>query len=410
MEDKITNMMIAVIFIIVILLAGIFGFKLFSSKKEVAAKPIYEISNSISKTEITDTTSTNTANMNQTSTENTNISNTSNNENINTNTNTNTNININSNTNTNTNINTNSNTSIPSKTANTTVEAYQYNNRYYYKQLNNYSKAIYDTIIKNMDKLTTGNYTMKIDYDFSKLLSDKNDSKNLEGYYGDAINALNLDIPNLFYIDLSKFCLRVETETSILGTKYELYIDSGDNENYFINGFNSKIDVEQAITNVEAIKNYVLGSTKGEEYTKIKLAHDWIIDYLEYKSSSTNKSTVYGALMEKEAICEGYARTYKYFLDNLGIENILVTGIATNSSNQTEEHMWNFVKLDNNWYAVDCTWDDPIVHGGGTIGYDVKHRYFLIGSEELSKTHVIKKTISPNGNEFRLPELSINKY
>lgn len=131
---------------------------------------------------------------------------------------------------------------------------------------------------------------------------------------------------------------------------------------------------------------------------------------MSYNSSSLNKITVYGAFMEKEAVCEGYARTYKYLLDNLGVENILVTGTATNSNSETEDHMWNYVKLNDNWYAVDCTWDDPIIHGNGTIGYDIKHRYFLIGSAELSKTHVVKNTISPNGSVFQLPTLSVNKY
>ena len=131
---------------------------------------------------------------------------------------------------------------------------------------------------------------------------------------------------------------------------------------------------------------------------------------MSYGSSSPGKSTVYGGLIDKEAICEGYARICKYMLDTLGVTNILVVGKATNSSGKTEEHMWNYVKLDDTWYAIDCTFDDPIVIGNGTIGYDVKHKYFLLGSDELFKTHVANKTISDNGKEITLPTLSKVNY
>lgn len=70
--------------------------------------------------------------------------------------------------------------------------------------------------------------------------------------------------------------------------------------------------------------------------------------------------------------------------------------------------MWSYVKLDDKWYAVDTTWDDPIVYGGGTVGYEVKHQYFLVGSDTLFKNHVEKRKISASGKNFDLPIL--NKY
>lgn len=191
MEDKLTNLIIAVIFIIVILLAGLFGYKLLSSKNEEAVKPSYESNINVTEKEQSNINSsiTNETNNNQKEVQNIKIpiSNTNENANIDTNI---------------------TNTNIPSKTVSTNVEVYPYNNRYYYYQLNSYSKSIYDTIIKNMDKLKTGNNRMKIDYDFTKLINEKDGKEKLSLYYGDAINALNLDIPNLFYIDLSKLSLR----------------------------------------------------------------------------------------------------------------------------------------------------------------------------------------------------------
>ena len=375
MEDRMTNLIIVVIFIIVIILAGIFVTKIIGTKTEVASDITYiETKN----------TNSNTTNTNiKVSDVNTKISL----------------------------VNQTQNNNITKSTETQKIEkGYKYNNRFYYKQLNDYSKAIYDAVLENYDKLNAGNGIINIDYDFSALIQNKNEEKKLQTYYGEAINALNLDAPNLFYIDLSKLCLRIEKTTSVLGTQNKVYIDTGENSNYFFGDFKTVIQVEEAINSVETIKDSIANSIQGESYSKTKLVHDWIIDSLEYDSKGINKGTVYGGLIEKKAVCEGYAKTCKYILDSLGVENILVVGTATNSIGNTEDHMWNYVKIDDNWYALDCTWDDPIVEGGGEIGYDIKHRYFLIGSDTISSSHVVKNTISGDGQTFTLPVLNQSSY
>lgn len=305
------------------------------------------------------------------------------------------------------------NTSEPSNNSiyvNQNQGGYKYNNRYYYNSLDTYSKAIYDAFIKEYDNLKSGNATIPIDYDFRILLNSDSGEQELKIYYDDAVNALNLDIPNLFYIDFSKMWLQIEKKSNIFTTKYNLYINAGKNPNYFIDGFNSKEEVEFAINQVENIKNKVKANLIGSDYTKLIEAHDWIIENMEYDLGSSHRASVYGALVEKKGVCEAYARTYKYILDELGIGNVLITGTATNSNNETEEHMWNYVKLLDNWYAVDVTWDDPIIIGNGIITEDIKHRYFLLGSKELFKNHTEKETISQNGKVFTLPILMVNKY
>lgn len=116
----------------------------------------------------------------------------------------------------------------------------------------------------------------------------------------------------------------------------------------------------------------------GTDYAKLRIVHDYLIDNMYYSSDSSQKASVYGAFLEKKGVCEAYSRAYKYILDDIGIENILVTGTAANSNGASEEHMWNYVKVNGNWYAVDVTWDDPIIIGGGTLSDESKHKYFLV--------------------------------
>ncbi len=54
-------------------------------------------------------------------------------------------------------------------------------------------------------------------------------------------------------------------------------------------------------------------------------------------------------------------------------------------------HAWNMVKLDNEWYNLDATWDDPVSdrNGVGTLGGNatVNHTYFNIPDSIFSKDH-----------------------
>ena len=44
-------------------------------------------------------------------------------------------------------------------------------------------------------------------------------------------------------------------------------------------------------------------------------------------------------------------------------------------------HMWNYVKLGNDWYHVDVTWDDPT---SDRVGY-VRHKYFLCSDSQMNE-------------------------
>ncbi len=283
-----------------------------------------------------------------------------------------------------------------------------HNNRYYYKNLDDGAKAIYDAILNNIDKLKTGNAVINIDYDFREILNNGNGR--IDNYYEDAINAVSLDVPYLFYINFSKMELRVETKTNIFGATYKLYINSGGNENYFADGFDTSTQVDVALSQIELAKEQIKTTINGTDYDKVCSLHDLLIEYMEYSNASNQKATIYGGLIEKKGVCEAYARIYKTILDEMGIENILVTGTATNSNKITEEHMWNDVKLNGKWYAVDVTWDDPIIIGGGHITSDIKHRYFLKGSQDFYTNHSEKLTISRSNKVFPLPVLDINNY
>ena len=204
----------------------------------------------------------------------------------------------------------------------------------------------------------------------------------------------------------------METTTQGKKVTYNVYINSGSEANYLVDGYNSKQDIDNAMSQIEQVKNEILSRRTGNTYNDIKLVHDYLVDNVEYDSSISkpNIYDIYGALVRKESVCEGYARSFKYLMDELNIPCTLVIGTATNSQGQTENHAWNYVQINNNWYAVDTTWDDPIIIGNGTVSESIKYRYFLKGSSEINADHFPSGKFTENGMEFSYPNLSSNNY
>lgn len=59
-------------------------------------------------------------------------------------------------------------------------------------------------------------------------------------------------------------------------------------------------------------------------------------------------------------VCQGYADAYLLLCQRAGLPCVVVSGEARENKVFTgaANHMWNAIKLDGKWYAVDVTWDD----------------------------------------------------
>ncbi|REB08542.1 DUF5050 domain-containing protein [Sporosarcina sp. BI001-red] len=129
------------------------------------------------------------------------------------------------------------------------------------------------------------------------------------------------------------------------------------------------------------------------EYEKVKAIHDYVVrhtayDYDNYLQNTIplESYTIYGLLVDKTAVCQGYALTMSYLLNRLGIETIYVIG------SKEMNHAWNKVKVDGEWYNLDATWDDPVPDVAGKVRYT----YFLLSDVEMGKSHSWDNRNLPN--------------
>ncbi len=127
-----------------------------------------------------------------------------------------------------------------------------------------------------------------------------------------------------------------------------------------------------------------LGLEKMSDIDVVLTVHDHLINNTRYDSTYAEIShTPYGLIMNKTAVCDGYAETFMIFMLLNDIDCITVTGYAS------ENHAWNQVYLDGEWYNVDVTWDDPVTRDSetGKIVDNLRYTYFMINDDVLYETH-----------------------
>lgn len=120
-----------------------------------------------------------------------------------------------------------------------------------------------------------------------------------------------------------------------------------------------------------------------DDYGKLKFFHDYLVLNCENDTESPYSDTVYGALVQKKALCEGYAKAYSYLCNLAGIENVIVTGQTT------VPHMWNMVKLDGNWYHVDVTWDNSDDDLRRDYPGVILYQYFMVTDSVIKNNRTI---------------------
>ena len=105
------------------------------------------------------------------------------------------------------------------------------------------------------------------------------------------------------------------------------------------------------------------------DYQKVKAIYDYICSNVTYDHDNLNdksyslKYTAYAALINKTAVCQGYASLFYRLALDAGVDTRVISGEAGGP------HAWNIVKLNGKYYNLDSTWDA----GRSTYAYFLKN-------------------------------------
>lgn len=183
----------------------------------------------------------------------------------------------------------------------------------------------------------------------------------------------------------------------------------------YISSFNNAVC--QAKNDITSRYN-ITSDTKTEDI--VKYIHDFIASKVDYNFDVVNHPENEGynyahtplsvfissEIWGDKVVCEGYAKAFKILCDQFGVENAILIGDSVNPQGGVESHMWNAVKVAEQWYAVDVAWDDQ-----GENTYDV---YLLVGKNSKGLFDIYKNDhIAVNqfssyetSKKFILPEIA----
>ena len=171
------------------------------------------------------------------------------------------------------------------------------------------------------------------------------------------------NIPEAFHV----FGLGVQAQGDYLVSVAVTYYDDY-KENY-----------QLMLAQCEAAAEKLVAGIKDSGLSQAEIAlvlHDRLNAYCAYDYDNLLAGTVgqdshcmYGALVNRVSVCQGYAMAYQYLLRKVGIDSYYCSSRQLN-------HGWNIVKIDGKWYHVDCTWDDPVWDKRGRVF----HNNFLLSS------------------------------
>lgn len=176
--------------------------------------------------------------------------------------------------------------------------------------------------------------------------------------------------------DMINFVLKTGSVLDLPASRYEVLVDSEQ--------FVTKVNLSYHHSFKEGAAMYDTLMQKVDEivkesepllteYDKIKYFHDTIINGCVYDETAPDAHTAYGVLCGGRGVCDGYVKAFQLLCEKANISAIPVSGKVTNDPTVTDDHMWNKVRCDDQWYNIDVTWDDP--KGDTQV---LRYDYFLV--------------------------------
>lgn len=235
------------------------------------------------------------------------------------------------------------------------------------------AEELYDIILEEL-----AGYSTELTFDFDCV----------DRLY-DTFDRVRHDHPELFWVRGSGH-YKMMTEGEKVSVVFE------------INNDMTLVDILKCQNELNRVKHEILSSMDESltDYEKLLYIHDYIVKNTEYDSETADKiiegdsadenwlsRTAYGCLVNRSAVCSGYAAAFQLLTKELGFDCIRVTGLEKESG---VGHEWNCIRYGEKWYYVDVTWDDPVYKSENSYFDDsIPYEYFMISEEMLTVTHEI---------------------
>lgn len=212
-------------------------------------------------------------------------------------------------------------------------------------------------------------------------------------------------------IDISEFSIMPEELSTILSSvlkddPYLFFVNGQMSYSYVPGGRVLSVKPQYFLSGEEAFEAWELCRTyirelakEAQSYSgqmeKALFLHDKICRGYKY-DEALESDTMYSLFKTGKGTCQSYTHVFMAALRECGIESHFV-------ASDTIEHMWNYVKIDGEWYHADLTWDDS-----GASATGVSRRHFLCSDNTAkARGHIdwySSVSISCNSERFALSD------
>lgn len=229
----------------------------------------------------------------------------------------------------------------------------------YYTYLTESQQRIYRFMKTAAEQMTTGYFSVGATVGGEDRFSD----------IAIAYRALSSDNPQIFW--LPEFYM-MSADGSAMA-----FSDENEGVDYTLTPQEKKMAEQQLYTTVNNLVTQA--SALKSRFEKELFFHDWLCQNVTYDFDGTdNVYTVYGALINGVAVCEGYSRAMQLLCDSVGIPCTVIYGRSNGVA-----HMWNIINPGDGWYHLDVTWDDDEEYGV------LRHAYVNLNDEQITADHII---------------------
>ncbi len=256
---------------------------------------------------------------------------------------------------------------------------------------------MYDALYKEsykqvLSEIMSGVRNYKVNIDISPLLTVEE-----SGDFADFF----LPVIAVEYSYVNKIYAVKNSSGKLVGVQVDYYVDTE----------------KQGDTMVKELRDAtdkVIGKLKSSwsDYEKIQYLHDWLVKNCAADEHSYDNdrdkwgktmwpNTAYGAIVDGQATCLGYAKGLFYLLAKAGYEVSFAEGIG-----ETALHIWVKVNVDGKWYNIDPTWDDPYGAAQTADPDYVAYTYFMVTDEYIEDT----RTEVYDVKFFKDPSCTATKY
>lgn len=238
---------------------------------------------------------------------------------------------------------------------------------YFYDQLSGEERNAYDLLVQGI-----GNNEASISFGGLQFTQEQ-----LKLIWG----SLQGDHPEFFWIDRYSYSYSYQgSQDQVTGLSPVYCVDPQQRQSR-----QTRIDQETA--------RFLEGITpETGDYEAALLVYQRLAEYLDYDTLALERQkqqgeshriddgpddlrTIYGALVQKKAVCVGYAVAFQYLMHLLGIECMLVR--------ESGVHSWNIIKLEGDYYHVDVTWGDLSDTDPGRHYEGMTYAYFCVTERDI---------------------------